>query len=218
MLRKILIIGLLSIPFLSFSSDLAIVENAMSKISEGEDDFRYKYSVQTIEDDQISTIIARFDPLTSPKHSLVKVDGKTPSKKEIKTFYKNLNDEEESNKNFSDIFDGKYNYITTEGEISSYSYTAKMELMPGKQSLLNGKVWINNNKEEVVKVVLENKKDIKVQTGVKLKNFQLEFNFVKYSSDISVVDEMKMNVEGKAFVVKFNQQTINKMYDYELVN
>lgn len=216
--KMLLLLSLIFIPFLSFCGELELIDRAMEKISDSEDDFRYKYSVQTIEDEKISTIIARFDPLKSPKHSLVKVDGKAPTKKEIKEFYKSIEEEEQSSDGFNDIFKGDYKYISTDNDISYYSYMATMELKPGKETLLDGKVWVNDITEEVVKVVLTNKKEIKVQTGVTLKDFQMEFNFVKFSSDISVVNEMKMNIEGKAFVVKFNQQTINKIYDYELIN
>lgn len=93
-----------------------------------------------------------------------------------------------------------------------------MEILPEKKSEFNCKIWINDKTEDVVRIELRNQKKIKIQLGVSLNRFVMEMDFKKFNNEVSVLDKMEMIIEGKAVVIDFNMKTINKMYNYELIN
>lgn len=218
MFKKIVLSILIMIPFITFANDIDKVKRAVDKLKNRDVEFKYDYSVETIEDNERILLEAVFDPLKTPSHNLLKVDGKTPTKKDIEEFYKELEEEDSSDEEFADLLDGDYRYITTDGDLSCYSYTAAMEILPEKKSEFNCKIWINDKTEDVVRIELRNQKKIKIQLGVSLNRFVMEMDFKKFNNEVSVLDKMEMIIEGKAVVIDFNMKTINKMYNYELIN
>lgn len=219
MLKKMILGLLFLLPLVCFSGENKIIERAIKKINNADEILKYNYSVEIESKDEKSLLEAEFDPLKNPKHTLLKVDGNTPTEKEIKEFNKDIEDEEsDDSEGFDGVLKGDYTLLSKDGDISCYSYIAKMEIIPGKKSDFNGKIWVNEKTEEIVKVELINQKKIKIQVGVSLKSFVMLMEFKTFNNEMSVLDQMVMNIEGKAVVMEFSQKTVNKMYNYQLVN
>lgn len=219
MLKKIILSILFIVPIFIFGNDVDKVKRAVSKAAGPDDNFRYNYKAESEGFvDNIYEVI--YDPLKEQKHTLLKINGEVPTEKDLKKFNKSVLEDEErkAGDDFSELLTGDYKYISTEGDISSYSYVTQMRLNPKEKSKLNARIWINNKTEEVVKITLKNQRDIKIQMGVALNYFHMELNFKKFNDTISVLDNTFMDLKGKALVVDFNQKTINKMYNYELAN
>lgn len=90
MFKKIVLSILIMIPFITFANDIDKVKRAVDKLKNRDVEFKYDYSVETIEDNERILLEAVFDPLKTPSHTLLKVDGNTPTKKDIEEFYKEL--------------------------------------------------------------------------------------------------------------------------------
>lgn len=216
-MKPILLLSLLFLFSLSLSSNnIDILYNALTKLDYEEEIFSYESKTEVIGKDETNISIVVFDPKSEEPYKLKEFNGKIPTVKDIKKFKKNQK-KGDNDTTTKDLFGSNYSLVSTENGIAQYRYTTDGNLIPKKESKMNGLVWLDLRNEYITKVRLTNITEIDITFGVSIKKFSMEFIFKPFNSEITVIDIMNMSIEGRAVVVDFEQVSTINMYNYMLV-
>ncbi len=216
---KRILITMLFITFTTnmFGSNLEILNRALDKLDYEENIFRYETEIKVIGKKETTTSIVSFDPNKDPKVTLILVDGREPTKKDIKK-YKKQEKEQQGESSLQDLLGKEYKLLSEDNGLVKFTYKTSGDLIPKKDSKMNGEIWVDTVKESIIKIILNNDKKIDVAIGVSINTFKMEFLFKEYNSRISVVTGMNMSLKGKAVLTQFDQISKSKIYNYTLVN
>lgn len=211
----LLLFCLLLIPI--FGENDQRLDRAIEKINYDDDIFSYKTKSVILEDDEKSVREVDYNPLSDPKYTLVSVNGREPSSKEIKKFYKELEDEDSDDSSLDGFLGNEYKKIYDDGKIAKFTYITKESFMPKKDFLLDGEITINLEKEEVVSIKLTNPGEFSIM-GAKLKKMEMEFYFDNFNDNYMVLSSMNFNMNGKFLMKEFSQSSESTLYNYAMVN
>lgn len=199
-----------------YGNNIDIINRAIDKIDYKKDIFKYESEIESIGRKKTTIKIVSFDPNREPQFKLELVNGEEPSKKDLKNYIKQK-DRESGNSSLKDLLGSKYTLLSNNDGIGKFSYITAGDIIPKKESKMNGEIWINMEKETVIKVLLINPSAVSITVGVSISQFQMEFNFEEFNENISVLSTMNMSMKGKAVLVEFDQVSRSKMYNYTLV-
>lgn len=214
MLRTSLLLSLILITLtLGAQSDIKL-ERAIEKINYEGDLFSYNSNSIILEDEKKSVREVKYNPLSEPKYELLSVNGEEPTKKEVKKFLKEV--EEEDDGSLNGFLGASYNKIFDDGKTAKYTYITKESFMPNKDYLLDGEITIDLVKEEVISIKLVNPEEYSIM-GAKLKKMEMEFYFDRYNENYMVLSSMNFDMNGKFLMKEFSQSSQTTIYNYEMV-
>ncbi|MGL1892006.1 MAG: hypothetical protein OCD02_10285 [Spirochaetaceae bacterium] len=217
MIKKTLLVLLILTASTIFSNNIAVLNRAMDKISIDDNKFSFELTTKTIEDDKTDIITVSFNPQDNPQYQLLLKNGEKPTQKEIKAYYKELEEEDESG--MDGMFgDDNYVFISEEDGIMQYSFDTVLDFMPGKASKMTGLIWVDEKLEIITKIKLINEEKMKIALGISLSEFVLEFSFEPFNNELCVMTSTNMDMKGKAVLFDFEMRSISRMYNYALVN
>lgn len=211
-----IVIYLLVFSSLLYADPLEQLYKAIEKIDYGEDLFSYESRVEISGMDEDSVQVISYSPLDDPKYTLISKDGKTPTEKDIKAF-KKQREREGDDRSTKDILGDEFILESTDNGIAIFSFVTTEDMIPKKESKMNGKVWLDLETSEITKIELNNTKPISIFVGVSIKKFVLDFTFESYSSRYTIVTGMNFSIKGKAAMIEFNQSSTSKLYNYDIV-
>lgn len=201
---------------LLYADPIDQLNEAIEKIDYAEDLFSYESRVEIKGMDEDSVQVISYSPLDDPRYTLISKDGKTPTEKDIKDFYKQR-EREGDDRSTKDILGDEFTLESSEGGIALFSFVTTEDMIPKKESKMNGRVWLDLERNEITKIELTNTKPISIFVGVSIKEFTLDFTFESYSSKYTIVTGMDFSIKGKAAMIEFNQSSTSKLYNYDIV-
>lgn len=217
MIRSLIVLLFVIISTNIFGGNIEILNRAIDKLEYEEDLFRYETEIKVVGKKETTTSIVSFDPALDPKVVLLLVNGREPTKKDIKKYQKK--DKQQYGKSsIQNLLGKEYELLSKENGIIKFSYKTSADIIPKKESKMVGEIWVDTVKESIIKIMLNSDKKIDVAIGVSINIFEMEFIFNEFNSYISVMTGMNMTLKGKAVLVEFDQFSKSKMYDYTLVN
>jgi hypothetical protein len=207
-------------PHKAFSTPLDNAFERMNSFNEKD------WSFQIISNGEEDTVEV-FDPLAKTEWSLTSINGKAPSKKQIKAYYREKDEEEAEDE--SD--DGKLNLhevidvtslrlLKDDGKVAKYSFKPILDDdeadLIGK---LEGELWHNKQKDFIERFDFFSKAPFSPMAGVKISSMQTSIRFQEIGEDIFAPKEVLSEVSGRAFIVKKLDEKESQIYtNYQPVN
>lgn len=192
--------------------------NAIEMI-ENTDESAYQYTVTSTGS---TNTIEQHNPKTTPKWTLVKIEGKEPTKKQRKKYQKEkeITLEEQDESTLAEIF--QFPTITfnrQEGDNWYYSFKPVLkELNKKSQQAFEGEITYNSQQDMITQFRFYNTDQIKPFISVELSTLQFEFNFQKIGNDILMTDNSNKIIGKAAFVKTFNEDIQQQFSNYQKIN
>ncbi|MGL1894177.1 MAG: hypothetical protein OCD02_21285 [Spirochaetaceae bacterium] len=217
MKRYLSIVFLFTLSSILFANNMDVLDRAVKKMDFDQNRFSYMSSIETISKDKSDIKIVSHNPNSDPVETLVKVNGNTPTKKEIKKFYKKNKPGKNEDSKTEDILGETYTLVSEDNGIAHYKYTTDT-MIPKIDVNLYGELWLDLENEIITKIVISNREKLPVAIGVNLTEFYMEINFEAFDKNTSIANKMIMKIAGKAIAFVFGEESISTLYDYTQVN
>ncbi|MBL4672111.1 MAG: hypothetical protein JKX81_07590 [Arenicella sp.] len=166
-----------------------------------------------------------FNPLAKPEWSLISINGNHPSKKQIKAYYREIDEAEaeddDGNLNLHEMIDvSSLRLLKDDGKVAKYSFTPILDDDDVDfTDKLEGELWHNKQKDFIERFDFFSKAPFSPMAGVKISNMQTSIRFQEISKDIFVPKEIFSEVSGRAFIVKKVDEKESQIYtNYQQVN
>lgn len=218
MKAKLLLLIILTCVAASPKAFATPLDNAFERMNNfNEQDWSFQIT-SSGEDDSIEA----FNPLTKPEWSLTSINGKAPSRKQLKTYYREKKeDEEDGDINLHEMIDASsLRLLMDDGKVAKYSFKPILdddeEDFTGK---LEGELWHNKQKNFIERFDFFSKAPFSPMAGVKISSMQTSIQFQEISKDIFAPKAMLSEVSGRAFIVKkLDEKESQTFSNYQRVN
>ena len=217
MLKKSIVFLFFIVSSLTIANELEILERAFKKIDYDKNLFSYMSVTEENNGKEINITKFSFDPNSKDLYDLISINNEKPTKKQYKNFLKEQEKRNGDDENDDFIFGEEYKLESVSNGIAHFTYITQEDMIPKKDSKMNGEIWCDLENEEIKRLVVKNKDKINIIVGFAITSFNMELIFTPFNSELSVVTQMNLDITGKAFVANFNQISKSSLSEYKLV-
>lgn len=220
---KFLIYTLLLVNTISlFSRDNTAIYKAINKLDYGFIDYEF-----TMIDDQTMggkrlRRVSEFNPDEELQFNLNNKNGKTPSKREVRSYSKdktNLFGKDRFLKNsdftFKDLaMSDSYEFIEEDSGLSRFSFINRNSVIPENSEPLYGELWVDLNSQEITRIYLQNIDPMDIFLGISISNFQLDFEFTPEENSHTLIKDIDCEIVGNVLFFKIDYTSNISMMNY----
>jgi hypothetical protein len=195
------------------------VEQAVASLDAAEQDKRWYFTLTIVEEGRESVI--RHDPLQERlrQRTLLRVEGDTPDKKQLRDFQKKEEKRIEDRgpaANYSYLVDlATLEQTSLKNNIAEIHFSPRIKGMEDFRDELAGKLLLDTQAKQIEKIEIFSTRAFSPAFSVTLESYQLNFTF-RNENGARVLDEMISVAAGKAgFLKRFNAETRVNFSDYQ---